>query len=79
MVRAREFHRLGPARGGNHLIAMRLKEIGEELHIELIVFDDENRLGHVCFDPAQGYKLLLLNANKGRVGNCTCFLEGFNR
>jgi len=41
---------------------MRFEKIGKELHIELIVFDDENRLGHVVLDPAQRPDFLLLNA-----------------
>jgi len=45
-VSAGKLHSLSAAGGGDNLIAMRFEQIGEELHIELIIFDDENRLGH---------------------------------
>ena len=37
-----------PVAGLQHAIAVRLEQIVEELHVELIVLDDENRLQRGC-------------------------------
>src|SRR5690606_12249009 len=46
---ARQPERLYAIAGLQGGVAVRLEQVVEELHIELIVFDDENRFRHVQF------------------------------
>ena len=43
-VRSAQIHRLDPAAGLHDPVPARLDEIVEELHVELVVFDDEHGL-----------------------------------
>ena len=45
-MRARELDRLDAVAGLQRRIAMRLEQVVEELHVELVVFDDQHRLRH---------------------------------
>src|SRR5690606_5812828 len=45
-VRTREVERLEPVARAHGLIAAGLDEVAEELHVELVVLDDHNLLGH---------------------------------
>ena len=57
-VLAREIQRLDPVAGADGLVAVRLQQIVEELHVELVVLHDQDSLGHSPpllghFHPAQ--------------------------
>jgi len=53
---ARDFERRQPIARLQHAIAVRFEEIVEELHIELVVLDDQNGLGlrRVCCEHLLG-------------------------
>src|SRR5688572_33151874 len=49
---AREIERLDPVAGPDGLVAVRLQQVVEELHVELVVLHDQDGFGH--FGPS-GY------------------------
>src|SRR3546814_6229290 len=50
-VLAGDFQRIDAVARLKRLIAMRVEKIMEELHVQLIVFDDQNLLGHRIHAP----------------------------
>src|SRR6516164_3730412 len=48
MMLARKLKRLDPVARGYRAVALRLQQIVEQLHVELIVLHDHHRLGHLA-------------------------------
>jgi hypothetical protein len=46
MMGARELDRLDPVGGLQGRVAVRLQEVVEQLHVQLVVLDDQHRLLH---------------------------------
>ncbi|GLK84220.1 hypothetical protein GCM10017653_22900 [Ancylobacter defluvii] len=47
---AGKLHRLHAVAGGERRVAVSFQQIAKELHVELIIFHDQNGLGHVALD-----------------------------
>ena len=50
-VLARQIERLDAVAGADGVVAVRFQQIVEELHVELVVFHDQNGLGHSSLRP----------------------------